>query len=245
MKRGQLFVLVACLIGVVSSVPAYGAIIASTNFDGRTVSGATASGLNWTVNGVADPGSLTAEDVGPLGPTIDPIALFTTAAAAGKFGVDRNIINEGGWYVDIPLNVAGLGMRLSTVSLDAYIFNNDGLLQTVSRDLDVTAALFDASNTELGSETKPNIYSVVSPPSPNQPQNLTFDLSSAPQLAANSNYYVRVIAFSDEVDRGNNAGFDNLVISGTVVPEPATFAVWALLIGIAYLGMSRQRRLVG
>ncbi|MBD2444066.1 hypothetical protein H6G25_12905 [Dolichospermum sp. FACHB-1091] len=34
--------------------------ILSTNFNGRTVSGATASNLNWTTNGVSDPGNLTA-----------------------------------------------------------------------------------------------------------------------------------------------------------------------------------------
>lgn len=240
MKRGQLLVLIVGLFAASWSGHAYAAVIASTNFNGRTVSGATASNLNWTVNGVADPGSLTAEDLVPVGPGIDPIALFTTSAAAGRFAVDRNIVTEGDWYVDIPLNVAGLGIMLSTVSLDAYIFNNAGALQTVTRDLDMTVALFDAVNTLLASETKYDIYSPVSDVNPNQPRSLSFDLSSAPQLDAGGSYYVRVTAFSEGSTNGNNAGFDNLVIAGTVVPEPSALAVWSLLIGVMVFAVRRK-----
>ncbi|MFP6666669.1 MAG: hypothetical protein VB876_05115, partial [Pirellulales bacterium] len=52
------YVSVAALLLFVGNANA--AIIAATNFDGRNVAGATASNINWTVNGVADPGNITA-----------------------------------------------------------------------------------------------------------------------------------------------------------------------------------------
>ncbi|HAC62308.1 MAG TPA: hypothetical protein DCF68_01925, partial [Cyanothece sp. UBA12306] len=68
----------ATVLGSVN--PANAAVILSTDFNGRTVSGATASNLNWTTNGVSDPGNLTAD-----------FNLFNTPATQNLFAVQRNL----------------------------------------------------------------------------------------------------------------------------------------------------------
>lgn len=144
--------------------------ILSSDFDGNTVSGAIASNITWVTDGVADPGDLTFSH-----------PLFNTAASQDRIGVDRNLHNEGPWTVDIPLNVQGQGIELTAVSLDAFIYNNAGALQTAQRDLDLTVALLDDGMNELDSETLLNIYAdagaIV------QPQTVLFDLSGNALLA--------------------------------------------------------------
>lgn len=230
-----------CLLGIlgVFGDAARGAVIASTDFDGREVSGTTASNLNWAVNGVSNPGNLTVMDV--TSGLSQPLGLFNTANAQNLLAVDRNIAiagnGEGFWYVDITLDVGAAPISLSSLSLDAYIFNNDGVFQPKNRDLDMTVAVYDSSDNLLATNTVLDIF-VDNNLAPTIPQPKTFDLSSAPLLAAGSGYYVRITAFSNGVN-GNNAGFDNLVIRGTLVPEPGAVAVWSLL-GLCVLATRRR-----
>ena len=113
------------------SLSANATIILATDFNGRTVSGNTASNLNWTYNGISAPGDLSAD-----------FNLFTTSQASDLFVVDSNIVNESPWTVDINLNVLSEGLSQLILTFDAFIFSNLGLPQGVQRNLDLTATLF-------------------------------------------------------------------------------------------------------
>jgi hypothetical protein len=207
-----------------ASTSSFAAIIAFTDFNDKTASGTTASNLNWTTNGISDPINLTATQ-----------NLNLNSAAEDMFAVDYNLLSEGSWSVDIALNVlAANNIALSTVSLNAYIFSNSGLLQETSRDLDLNLSLFSGASL-LSNVNELNIYadggSVV------QGQAVSFDLSGNTLLAGND-YFLRLTA-STNGPSGNNAGFDNLSVEGLIqvvvppivaVPEPSLLAFFGLTI---------------
>ncbi len=226
----------ALSFSLLACAAANAAVVLSTDFNGRTVSGATASNLNWTTNGVADPGSLTAVRTAAGTPGA---ALFDTAAAANRFAVDLNVHNESDWQADVALLVlGGTQIDLGLVNLDAYIFNNAGALQPEYRDLDMTVQLLDATQSVLDQVSILNIYPATGGPVL-QPRSLSFDLSGN-TLMANTTYTLRLMGQGE--GPGNNSGIDNLTINGTVraVPEPTTAAL--VLAALAGLGVAGRRR---
>jgi hypothetical protein len=197
-------------------------IIASTDFDGRTVSGSTASNINWVVNGISPPGDISAD-----------FPLFDTPDAQNRFAVNRNIGNSGPWETNIALNfLATNDINLTFVTFDAFIFNNSGALQGNEKFLDINASIFDMSTTLISSIDQ-NVYTSANS-SFSQGQSVSFDFSGTSLLAGN-NYFLRLTATGG--NQGNNAGFDNLVVNGelnkVVVPEPSALAILSLgLIGL-------------
>lgn len=229
--RSQTYAVVPVVfVAVVMVLPAArGAVIASTTFDGRTVSGTTASNLNWTVSGVADPGALTASH-----------PLFNTADAQDMFAVAFNLRGNVPWTVDVPLHVSAEVISLGAVTMDVYILNNDGNYQPQNRDVDVSVTLLDALKTTLDSVTVANVYP-ENTSLPVQPQSASFDFTGH-TLSANTSYYLRVAMFSNGT-AGNNAGFDNFSISTTAaVPEPTSSWMTSLLAGAAMWHFRRRRR---
>jgi hypothetical protein len=229
-------------LALATSGTAGAGVVLSTDFNGRTVSGATASNLTWSTNGVANPGALTAVAGTPSIASPPPMTLFMTSAAGNRFAVNRNIQNESPWYVDIPLAIlAGNNIELGTVTLDAFIFDNNGNLQGSNRDLDMTLALLSSAAVEIDLDTINNIYPNAGTLSPAQPRAVSFDLSGN-TLVAGDSYFLRLTARSNQTS-GNNAGIDNFVVNGDltqVIPEPSSLAL--LGIALAGLGFARSRR---
>lgn len=203
--------------------------ILATDFDARTISGATASNLTWTRNGVDDPGNLTASH-----------SLFNTTDAQDKFAVAQNIGNTGPWTVDVPLSVLDKPIDLDEIAMDVYIFSNAGGFQGVNRDVDVTVRLLDDGMNELWAGSVLDIYPNSGSINPPQPRSISLDLTGTDRLLANTDYTLQIEASSSVFpDGGNNAGIDNLFLSGLVVPEPGT---WILLLSAAACGLLLRRR---
>jgi hypothetical protein len=127
------------------------------------------------------------------------------------------------------LNVLGLNnISLSSLTLDAYIFNNGGRFQSVQRNLDIAVSLFNSSNTLLKTFTLlDDIYANNGAFTNANGHNVNVNLEGY-SLLANNDYILRLTASGE--GNGNNAGFDNLVINGNLnsIPEPTTFAILAL-----------------
>ena len=170
--------------------------------------------------------------------------LFNTTASQDLFAVDCNLHYEGQWSVDIHLNIlAGNNIDLGLVSLDAYIFSNNGVLQTVGRDLDFNFTLFDSDNNSLTSIDNINIFPADG--FITQPQAVSFDFTGN-TLAAGESYYFKLTASG--TGPGNNAGFDNLQINGELapvapVPGPATILLFGTgLAGLAGIRIRRKKK---
>lgn len=212
---------------VLGFTPVVGAVtILSTDFTGRTISGATASSITWTTNGVASPGSLTAT-----------ASLFDTTPTQNLFAVNQNLQTVGPWSVDIPIVVGAQAIQLSQISLDAYIFTNLGDPQSQSRDFDMTIDLLDSTETVLAAQAVTDLFPVGgSNPSPVP---FIFDFSGN-TIAANTNYFLRLTA-STSGTLGVNGGFDNFLLTGDLVPtstpEPGSLMA---LIGLGCLGITRK-----
>ncbi len=210
------------------------AVIFSTDFNGSSASGADMGNIVWTQDGVSGLGDLTAEENVTL---VSPVlSLFNTANAQNVFAVDRNLHNEGAWFVDLDFSVmANLNsIILDGFSLDASIFNNSGVIQTSQRDLDISLSLYDSAMNELFAQDQVNIFA-ANGNYDKQARNVSFDLSGL-SLAGGEDYTIRITAFGQ--GPGNNAGIDNVQLEGVQVPAPATLAL--LLIG--GLGLAASRR---
>lgn len=227
-----------CLL-VAASLNAQAAVIVSSDFDGRTVNGTTTSNIDWVTNGVATPGDLNAMIVGNA--TNAVFEMFDTSAAQNKFAVNRNINDEGDWSVDLGLSVlTGNDILLSSLELDAYIFNNAGRLQGVERLLGMTVELFDSNMALLFGSSVNEIFSTGGglTGSDADARAVSFALGGT-QLVQGTDYTVRITANGSLPENGNNSGFDNLVINGDLisaqlVSAPTTMLLILLgLVGIA------------
>ncbi|MFQ3190678.1 MAG: hypothetical protein ACI936_001811 [Paraglaciecola sp.] len=217
---------IALCVILFASASSYATIIAFTDFNDKTASAATASNLDWTINGISDPVDLTATQ-----------NLNLNSAAEDMFAVDYNLITEGSWSVDIALNVLAVNnIALSTVSLNAYLFNNNDVLHPFNRDLDLNVSLFSGASL-LANVDELNIFPNNGDPAA-QGQAVSFDLTGYTLFAGND-YFLRLTASGD--GSGTNAGFDNLLIEGLTqlvnlppppapVPEPYLLAIFGMSI---------------
>ena len=168
------------------------AVLASTDFMGRTVLGATASNITWTTDGVADPGDLT---------TDSPDGLFDTANAQGHFAPNRNVSNEGPWSVDVPIVLTGSSITLTDVIFGNQSFNNSGSSQ--SGKVDFTISVIGSTSGELGSV-------VINTTSNSASNQATFSPNLT--LTSGETYTLRITAVGP--GSGNNAGLSSLTING-------------------------------
>lgn len=221
------------------------AVIAATNFDGRTlgttlVSNDTAVGssLNWTTNGVNNPGSMNALAAGTTGQ-----ALFnTTALTMNMFAPALNVGNaDTFWTTNISLTVsAGSIVSLTDVTFDYWAISGSAV-QNTTRLSDFTVSLFDPSMSPVtnGSVFIDNASNgTISNLNLGTPISAVFTTPIA--LSAPGTYSLRITA-AEAPETGNHIGIDNLFINGTAspVPEPTSLALSAL--GILGLTLRRRR----
>lgn len=201
------------------------ATILTSDFSGTTKSGTTMSGITWTTVGIVAPGpALTVDN------TIQSAGsgnLFTTAAATGVIAPANNTSNGGEWNVVADFTTLADPIELDDFELTYIHFNGGGAFQNVTRDANYTVEIRDSGGAVLGGSTI-NTDNINTNPGASGPQTITFDLSSV-TLAANTDYTLFVEAAQGDGPAGNNTGFDEFVLNGTVIPEPSS----ALLIGLA------------
>ena len=175
-------------------------VILSTDFTGRTVSGATASNITWTADGVSDPGDMT---------TSAPDGLYDTGSAQGYFAPDRNFDTEGSWTTSIPLNLSVPEISLEDLVLDYQHFNNGGGFQAGNRVVTWTVTVTGSVSGVLDS------VQVVGANSTSGTDTIVF--SPALTLTNSESYDVTILA--DGSGGGNNSAIDALTFNGSI-PVP-------------------------
>jgi hypothetical protein len=196
-----------------SATATHAAVILSTDFDGRSVSGATASNITYVIDGVQKPGNWTAvpNDAGS-------VSLFNTTDATNRFAVADNPAN---WTVTLPIILAaGVdSIVLDDIVLTVESFTNSGASKagtdTATANY-VTVELWNETTStqivqqQLGQATGPlrSLWTGTS---------TDFDGIA---LAAGSDYSIRLNTAGSV--SGNNTGFREFTVNGVVpVPEPA------------------------
>jgi hypothetical protein len=215
MKLTTTFTLLTCM----TAVSAQGALIASTNFDSTTKSAAsqTMTDIVWTT----DPLVTANSSVTTLGN--NDAGYFTTGFGATGFAPDQNIENEGPWIAtfEITLDPGATG-TLENVAFDYAGLNNSGGTQGANfrpQNFDVFVN-GDSFDTQKQTEAVDG----------------ALDFTDAAALSEGLN---TIVIVSTEVNGpGYNMGIDNLVFSGTVIPEPSSLALFSLA---GLLGIRRRR----
>jgi len=211
-----------------SALSANAEIILASDFTGTS---GDPSNISWTENSVEVTNTLD-----PQSTSFSSLDLFDNYD--NLFAVDYNIHNEGTWFVDVLLTTSFLvsSIDLDALTLDASIFNNGGVFQSFQRDFSLSLDIFEGANSLFSSTVdvfegdNNNSGFVATKP-------IEFDLSNV-SLLGGDDYVLRFTAFGD--GGGNNAGFDNLVLTGTtngssLVSVPAPGSIFILMTSLAIL----------
>jgi hypothetical protein len=222
------------------AISANAAIIASTNFDGRTLTTTTnandtaaGASLAWTTNGVTNPGNMVAVNTFGVG-------LFNgNALTQNMFAPALNTANlDTSWITNISLTVSsGSTVTLTDVEFNAWSLNGSQL-QNANKKLDFTVSLLDPSAAIIATVNITDFISGLTAGSPL----VTATFSSAMTLSDPGAYTLSIRGgdFLGTNEFGNHTAIDNLSINGTfaAVPEPSA----ALLGGLGLLALLRRRR---
>ncbi len=224
---------IALLAGLaVSTAASNAATIASVNFDGRTAVGNTATDLNWTVNGVADPGDISAFRVSDGGaqPLFDG-----TALVQGLFAPALNTGNANdSWTADIALTpTGGPTVTVGQVRFDYWALSGTPAHQVAIRQADFVVSLLDPDDNLLESASIEEVENWIEDGG-GTPVTLNFD--TPVDLTEPGTYTLRIQGgniFNNYT--GNHTAIDNLVIA---VPEPGV----AMLGAVGLIALLRRRR---
>lgn len=193
---------------------ANGEVIAATNFDGRTltevtVANDTASGLNWTVNGIADPGNMTSVNASGGG-----LALFDgNEFVQNLFAPGINTGNGNTfWTTSVALTVLpGRSVTLTDIVFDNWSVSG-GQVQNVNRRSDFTFTLIDPSGNEVASVDVVDSLSGTAAGVPT----VTVIFGDPVPLTAPGTYRLGIKGgdFLEFNETGNHTAIDNLTING-------------------------------
>lgn len=203
-------------------------IILASDFTGTS---GDPTNISWTENSVEVTNTLD-----PQTTSFSSLPLFDNYD--NVFAVDYNLHNEGSWFVDILLTTSFLvsSIDLETLTLDASIYNNRGVLQTFQRDFSLSLDILEGASSLFSSTV--DVFEGDNNNSGFVPtKSIEFDLSSV-SFAGGNNYILRLTAFGN--GGGNNAGFDNLQLNGTsngssLVNVPAPGSIFILMTSLAIL----------
>lgn len=209
------------------------AVLASTDFDASSnVASNVKTGLNWTLNGLVDPGDMTA-----LNAASNPQTIFNgSALTQDNFTPGLNVGNGNTfWTTDINITVAaGFIVTLEDITFNG-ISVNGGQALNVNRRNDFTAFLISPSAVAITDVTVADTVAGASQPL------VTLDLVDT-LLSEPGTYILRIKGgdFAGVGETGNHTGIDNLSINGTAapIPEPGSLA----LLGLGGLLIARRRR---
>ncbi|MEN8784361.1 MAG: PEP-CTERM sorting domain-containing protein [Akkermansiaceae bacterium] len=235
MKRTEKTLIAAALSTLVSS-SASAVVLASTSFDGRTANGNTASGLNWTTNGIDDPGDMSA-----LNASGGAQNLFNNTNLVQNMFVPG--INTGNgntfWTTSVALTVSGPeSVALEGVTFD-YWSVNGGQNQNVIRGSDFALTLRDPSGAEVGSV---EVLDTLSGGVAGVPE-VALTFGSPIALSAPGTYTLEIKGgdYAGINETGNHTGIDNLSIDGTVASVPEPSAILLSVVGLLSLATRRRR----
>lgn len=231
---------------VLTALPGRGGIIASTTFDGRTltttlVEDDTATNLNWTTNGVADPGNLAAKQWGGAGQHLfDGNALtqnmFAPALNVGNAPDD----DRRSWTTTLSLTVLpAWEVSVESVAFDYWAISGGQTQQGagVFRRSDFIVTLFDPDEVEI--ETV-SVWNVLNGNDSGEGTPVLLSFASPIDLGAPGTYTLKIRAGDiADLETGNHTAIDNLSITGSAIPEPGTVAV----LGIGLVTLLLRRRL--
>ncbi|MFN3168764.1 MAG: PEP-CTERM sorting domain-containing protein [Phycisphaeraceae bacterium] len=209
-------------------------IIASTDFNDSTLGGSNhvKTNLNWTTNGVEDPGDLAAFNASANAQPIFDGNSFVQDILIPGLNVGNG---DTFWTTDVSLTVAaGFVVTLTDVTFNSVSVNG-GQSQNVNRKNDYTLTLLDPSSAVVEQIT---IADTLAGTAAGQPL-VTFDFTDV-ALSTPGTYTLRIKGgdFTGLGETGNHTGLDNLTVNGVVTPEPASLT----LLGLSGLIFVRRRR---
>lgn len=210
---------------------AHAAVILSTDFENRVVSGATASNIPYVINGIQNPGNWTAVPNDAVA-----LSLFDTPDATDRFAVNDNPAN---WTVTLPITLAANvdSIVLDDIVLTVESFNSGGASKAGTNTGQanfVTVELWNEDTStrlvqqQLG-ETEGIDRSLWTG---------TYTDFDGITLVADTQYSIRLNTAGSV--SGNYTGFQEFTVNGVIpVPEPAGLAAVGL---VAATGLICRRR---
>ena len=187
----------------------------ATEFTFRRVNGSTATIADYVLNGVSDPGDLTA-----VTPAVSPTTvegIFDTASSAGFFAVDT-VANATHWEVIVPLSPSGPSITLGNILLEMQNFNAAGVLKTTvvnnPNSHYVTVELLNASGEVLAGQQIESPEEAID----RLVWTGTFTAASGIELASGVSYSLRILISGEDPETaavaGNFVGLNNLRVLG-------------------------------